>query len=306
MPKRKYSRAPYRRTTKGRFSRKGFRSVSYGGRGRYRKSASKSRALKARSKATKSLFDRRRIPNSELSEVLDVHISPFSPGAHSKYLGTAPMGRPYWKRAKLCYFEQRLLFSGVAPAAIYNFKVNDLFDPDNTGIGGQAAGRDQLASRYKYYVGTGGSIKVSIHNLDSTFNVWAYILVHNGDVLATQYDTLETMNELTRGKRREHWTKPVLVMGSSLTNSANEIKTLRMSVPNIARFMRNLDGVEEYTYLDQYHSAVGSSPLYSVYMSVILVSEYGGNPPEDSVSIDVTLEQDAVWYDPTVEDPTDD
>jgi len=65
-------------------------------------------------------------------------------------------------RARLRYScEVSATSSGTIVVACYNFAINNLYDPDSTGVGAQPVGFDQWMTLYGLYTVVGG--KVSVH-----------------------------------------------------------------------------------------------------------------------------------------------
>lgn len=85
-------------------------------------------------------------------------------------LSRSDFGFPDRLRTKLHYADVVALSASAGSPGIWQFRMNNLFDPDLTGVGHQPQWYDQLSAVYSYVTVVGSSIKVTFipGNIDDT------------------------------------------------------------------------------------------------------------------------------------------
>lgn len=96
------------------------------------------------------------------------------------------------QRARLVYADQINLNPGaVGLPATHVFSCNGLYDPDQTGVGHQPRGWDELISLYDHAVVIGAKMQLSFANADATNSNMLAVLVKDNNIALT--DQIEIM-----------------------------------------------------------------------------------------------------------------
>jgi len=110
-------------------------------------------------------------------------------------------------RAKLRYSaEVSLASSGVGTVVRHTFHANSLYDPDNTGVGGQPPGFDEYMTLYHYYTVVGG--KMSAHPINSGTATYAaqYFCVAVSDaIVGTSMNTQSMLCNTPNSDKGSPW-----------------------------------------------------------------------------------------------------
>lgn len=101
----------------------------------------------------------------------------------SKYRDPFPAVEKY----QLRYADSIAINAGVGAAASYLFRANSIYDPDQTGIGHQPYGHDQLNEIYNHYCVDSATITVTPTNFAGVFG----ISVTDNAVVSSGFNTVK-------------------------------------------------------------------------------------------------------------------
>jgi hypothetical protein len=107
--------------------------------------------------------------------------------AYKKFGGTSlPVGGPYGQVVKLRYAQEIELNPGVGGLNDYNvYRLNGMYDPDQTGVGAQPRGFDQYvatdggAGLFHHYTVLGARCKAMLMNKDTSYPVLAGLAIRD-------------------------------------------------------------------------------------------------------------------------------
>lgn len=164
------------------------------------------------------------------------------------------------------------MLSGSGGFKVQSFRLNSLYDPDLTGVGGTPTYAAQLAEVYSSYKVEAVDIKVQFFNLGTTVPLVGYIWHSSNESPVSsqtqiQQVAIEGRNSLSA------------CMPTKGTNAGSPFLTLRKSL--------NLSNVEGAALDDAFRANFGANPAKVIHLDVFAVDTLGINEP--SVEIAVTL-----------------
>lgn len=182
------------------------------------------------------------------------------------------------------YFERVVLGDAASIPAVYTFRLNSTFDPNETGTGHQPFGRDTMASSYNDYVVIGATWEVQLKNISegSHLNVWAY----------ASTDALPAVDSYQKAKE----SSPTLVKSIQLRAYTEEIKgewgVLRGAIDPKDFMLPKLDFDEQFT------AGIGSNPSTAVRLHICAEDTVGGALSTGSLAADVIIVYDVAYKTP--------
>lgn len=168
-------------------------------------------------------------------------------------------------------------------AGTHVFSANGCFDPDNTGVGGQPRGFDQLMTLFDHYTVTGSTIEVRFANASSTRPLCA-ISVRDGNVVdATMKGVAEYGNKVM--------TNTAMAKQGTGDNVGSPFKYLKTAV-TVGTFL----GRKSVQSDPELKGTAASNPTEQVFYHVTAGDVYNAN----TVSVDcyVSITYDVVFHEP--------
>lgn len=147
------------------------------------------------------------------------------------------------------YWERVLLGSGGPPLVSYTWKLNSTFDPNETGGGHQAKGRDFYASMYNDYTVISADYSVQFINNGTGKKLVGCLISTNATALPAVFDTQQEIME-TKSK----YNKKRLLYGSA-DSVREEAVTIKGHI-DLKNFLLSGSG----SFQDQMTAGVGSNP----------------------------------------------
>ncbi len=188
----------------------------------------------------------------------------------------SPMATKF--KTNLRYTDQIVLNPGVAGIrAVHTFRANSLFDPDETGVGHQPRGFDQIMPMYEHYTVIGARMKATFMAETPNQNARVCVaLLNSGTALAAFNDYLESGTAVTR----------------FLTNTSQPSVTVVQKVSLAKWFSKKL--LSE----DTVQGTITASPIDICHFHVVVA---GVNAVDTgSVAIQIEIQFVAVFTEPTV------
>lgn len=190
-------------------------------------------------------------------------------------------------RTSLKYTEVVNLAHGAVNGlpGVYVFSANGMYDPNNSGLGHQPRGFDQLNAMYDHYTVLGATITVRFTNQSTSGRDYCFIHTRDRDSTVSDYrDIFEDRESVISYK-------PVLRL-STADEAGEAMSTSLTHSTNISKFLGRSSIMSD----PQCKGSGGANPTEQVYFHVGIV-----NPLDASVgSVDavVTIEYDAVFHEP--------
>lgn len=97
-------------------------------------------------------------------------------GGRTTLRGKGPTGLPDRMMVKMKYTTQ-IDLADAGAGGLYIFRGNSIYDPDYSGIGGQATSHDQWANFYNYYRVRASKIRINCVSLSNLANTSAMIAI---------------------------------------------------------------------------------------------------------------------------------
>lgn len=181
------------------------------------------------------------------------------------------------------YVEYCDLDPAAGTIAVHRYRVNSLFDPDYTGVGGQPMYRDQMAELYNNYVVDGSRIRVTFLPIDSMGQA---VDLHDIPVLAITKDD-DTTSPTTMQAVMEQGTvnQKYKVIKSDATPT----------IISLSWSLRKSQGVTDIMNPD-WIADVGGNPTKHPHFRVAYGNLAGTNVYACRLLIELTYH--AVWYNP--------
>jgi len=149
------------------------------------------------------------------------------------------------------YSEQGIsLDASLTGFSSYQFRTNDIYDPNYTGIGHQPSTHDQMALIFEKYVVYAMDYKITVHNVSSTDQGLFSLVVLDSASTATSF-----RNVIEQG------VTDFCTLG--ITNSGANVKKFTGHVYNPKVVGKTY---KEYITSPQYVTAFGSSPTDPIYL----------------------------------------
>lgn len=181
----------------------------------------------------------------------------------------------------LRYVDRVVLNAGLGTVANHLFRCASIFDPDETGVGHQPMGRDEIAQLYTKYLVVGAKIRVEFVPTNvgpTTNNGICGIRVHTGsNIVSSQADMLET--------RQVKWR----TYGN--TTSTNSV------ILNASYNPKRLFSVKDVVDDPDFGALLGSSPVRNPTFQIFSVPVDASVDNATVVAI-VTIDYNVMWREP--------
>jgi len=181
-------------------------------------------------------------------------------------------------QTKLRYSSEVSLDAAIGTPATWQFRANDLYDPDYSGVGHQPYGTDQLFAMYDHAVVTAARITVHCANT-YTYPIWLALKVSDSVSYSSTVDKLLE--------------QPFVRAQLKLNQSGSVSTPLNHSV-DVAKFL----GISRQGLLSgpDYRCSASNSPAEVVYFQLYVEGQGSDNPT--AVIAHVLIEFDAVFVEP--------
>ncbi len=200
-----------------------------------------------------------------------------------KNIETAGTGIKPFVRIKNAKYAQRILLGdNTANPFPQVFRINSVFDPDETGTGHQTRGHDELAAIYNDYMVISAGYKITLVNLSTTtMFVWAHLDTDATSDIVSWQDAQERGSDVKR----------VLLMASN--DGYQEPRVLFQGKVDLTRY-----AFPTSTVAAQFKAGVGANPGTPVRLHIQVSSEAAGAIPTSGLAIHVELTQDVIYSSP--------
>jgi hypothetical protein len=190
---------------------------------------------------------------------------------------------PIAKEVKgMVYYDYlKTLAGGVGAIPTNFFTGNGLFDPDNTGIGHQPMGFDQMMGFYEQATVIRSHIRVTFYSAGAATRVGLYL---NPDTTSPSLPRIVENGLMKMG----------LVGGSGTGNGAHAFATLELACDVPSYFGRRRG---EILADPQMYTTIAANPGEMVHFGVCAWSAFD-SAAEVAVGYDVTITYDAVFWEP--------
>lgn len=146
----------------------------------------------------------------------------------------------------------------IPTATKHRFRLNSLYDPDQTGTGEQPYYYDQLTAIYTKYIVRSCTVELTYNN-PTTSGLWVGYSIHSNT----------TNNDDPSGKTLgDIMSRPNFVC-MQIPETGEQQRSLRVTVP-----MHSVLGLSQAQYLsvtDQYGAAYNANPLAEIYMDLFIL-----------------------------------
>lgn len=190
------------------------------------------------------------------------------------------------------YAETVTLGDGALTIPFQEYRTNSVFDPNQTGIGGQPNGFDKMAAMYLNYIVKGCKWTVTFRGRANTLLCCcaAFATATPADSLVDDYhDALERPDVVT-----------TLVEPKS-QGTARSIRTITGYTENKNFTPTSL--LEYWTFQQSQAASVTSNPPFVVTLKLLALHVDGGSLPANAIGCDVQLQYDVIYFNPkTTED----
>lgn len=212
--------------------------------------------------------------------------------ARKRYASTGVVRQPRFilgksQRATMRYAERVIVSSAAVQGSIgtYVFSSNGLFDPNNTGIGHQPRGFDQLMALYDHFTVTSAKIKVRFVNNSTSSRPYVGISVRDGNVAMADLEAFGEYGAKTLSNR------PLGRISTADEAGLSSSTVLTQSV-DVASFLGRKNAMSD----PELKGDKTANPTEQVFFHVIV-----GDPNAASacsVSAYVTIEYETVFHEP--------
>lgn len=179
-------------------------------------------------------------------------------------------GMPKIRRAHLRYAEDFNLNSSVGSMAVYRFRANSLYDPNQSATGHQPLGYDQWAALYNHYVVVGAKITVKSLSGQGTPAIAAIAGCYISDDTTFPYTNSSGMIEAKKGSWRT-------------------MTTQRNTVSFITKFSAKkfFNVVDVKDNLDRIGATVSANPTEEVYFNIWFQDLFGAASTDQRFQITI-------------------
>lgn len=220
----------------------------------------------------------KKITQRNLSKVLS-RTNQFSQAIDQAGAGIKPMAR-----GKQVYYERITLGDGILAPYPYKFRLNDTFDPNETGSGHQPRGRDELAAIYNDYYVIAAKWEIrAVSNQTQNAYIWAHEDTNSTSDIVSIQDAVE------RGSSR---VKMAYIRGNA-DGVSEEHVILRGSVPDMSKFASGSNSVAE-----QMVTGVGTNPATQVRLHIQAADEDESAVASGGIKVYVKITYDVVYKTP--------
>jgi len=193
-------------------------------------------------------------------------------------------GIPPYQYVKQRYSDRITVGDAVLSPDEHVFRLNDTFDPDQTGSGHQPKGRDFYASIYSNYTVIGCRYRVRFI-ANSTAHTWVGCLINTDTAIGTNFDTVSEYREAEGPYCKQKFLR------HTNENVESEVLTISGYVP-MDKFLLPTTG----SFSDQFTAGVGTSPATPVRLHIWCDDEDGSVPSANAVICHVDLWYDVVYH----------
>lgn len=165
-------------------------------------------------------------------------------------------------------------FLSIANSYQYAFNLNSVFDPNQTGVGHQPYGFDQLTPIYNRYRVIGCKYVVNAYSTTSA--------IRFGTICTNDGPPINNMSELAENPRAQ--TRVQLPNGNTMTISGN------ISIPKLMGRTK-----QQYMADDRFQAQVTASPAE---LALLTIYGAGLNDAVTDINVVVTLEYTVEFFDP--------
>lgn len=219
-----------------------------------------------------------RMSQKALGELFQ-HERPFQ-----RSIETAGTGIKAFVRVKQLYHERISLGDAATAPYPYVFRLNSLYDPNETGTGHQPRGYDELAAIYNSYTVLGAKWKVEAVAAQSSDDIRVFCHVSTDSVS----DIVSIQDGMERGKE----VKSAYVHNLA-ENTMGERRILSGKV-DCKQYMLDTGG----SFSDQFTSGVATNPTVPVRLHIQAADEDGSAIGSGGLVCHVTIEYDAIYSTP--------
>lgn len=186
----------------------------------------------------------------------------------------------------MAYYDLQLTRTTTAGAlSVYNFSANGLFDPNITGTGHQPMGFDTMMTYYEQYTVLRSKISVTVYNTG--------VLCPNRVAVSLAPDT--TTPVLPGFVENGQLVMRALdCLSATVNGSVRKIEVLSLNCDVMRYFGRSGNEREMLDDVNLY-GTVAANPVEQVYFQI---STWGMEGQNGSISFDVVLEYDAIFWEP--------
>jgi len=148
------------------------------------------------------------------------------------------------------------LDSTLGAFSSYQFKTNDIYDPNFTGIGHQPSTHDQMAVLFEKYVVYACDYKITIHNTSSTTPSLVGVIITDQNSAPSSF-----RNAVEQGQM-EYDTLGILASGQNIVKYSGHVYNPREVGKTYQEYITSPEFVTDF----------GSSPTNPIYLTVITTS----------------------------------
>jgi len=178
-----------------------------------------------------------------------------------------PLGRQF--KTSMRYVESIVLNSGVTTSH-YSWKANSLFDPNDTGVGHQPLGFDQIIPFWGKYQVTSAAIRVNFFNMDTAQRtVYAGIKVSDINI-----PTFDARTDIERGHTKYQ-------MLTNINGTKNHCQLTHYV--DIGKFL----GITDVNDDERLKGTASTSPSEGVYFHVFSEPTRTGAPEECVITVQI-------------------
>lgn len=183
-------------------------------------------------------------------------------------------------KQKFRYVEQITLNPTIGTPATYSFRLNDLYDPNYTGVGHQPIGFDQVMNFYNHFTVIGAKIKATFVSNGTSAGLDTYVVGIETSGSATPTTALNDIYE----QGMSSW--------GVMTNAASTGKKIITRGCNVSKFLG-----QKVMQEDANAGTVSASPAELVYFHLFAAGINTGNDPTE-FNVIIELDQIAVLHEP--------
>lgn len=196
---------------------------------------------------------------------------------------------PLFKQCQLAYSQSFSMGNGTLPIFYHTFRLNSVYDPDHTGVGGQPNGFDTWNTIYNRYAVIGASYTVRFsHRLPANTDTLIGVVTVNPTATDLQIDNLVDARERPS-------VKTVTIQPTSHGNNNNTaVITGRIRVSD---WLLPTSG----SFGEQMCVSTSTNPSNVVALHVGIMDLEGGTPDLAVVWAEVRITYDVIFMEPTVD-----
>ncbi len=197
----------------------------------------------------------------------------------------AGSGIPQHAFVEQIYWDRITIGDAATVVDSHVFRLNSVFDPDETGTGHQPKGRDFYAGIYNDYTVVSADYSVTFVTNDSTKKLVGCLITSDASIGAT-FDTQVEVMETSSTK----YNKKRLLYGTT-DATEREIVSIRGHV-DMKNFMLKTSG----SFSDQFSAAVGANPSVPIRLIVYGCTEGGAAIASDALICRVMVKYNVSYH----------